>query len=185
MISLPALVVLLVAGFFLIRALPAVIWKVALGIFGLLAACELIVALALLVALIPGCDQDCLPDIPVQVETLWADERSPSNSPAQISGDDASAIDPIDLSDDHRSPAQYAAQRDEIERQWHAAELERRLWHAGSLAGGVFIWLAIATAYLKLDLHSSGRHRGRLRLAAATALALATAAATWAWTQPL
>lgn len=82
-------------------------------------------------------------------------------------------------------PAQYEQERAEIERLWHDAELERRLWHAGSLAGGLFAWLAIAAAYLKFDLRSAGQYRGRLRLATAGALTLATAAAAWAWTQPL
>jgi hypothetical protein len=185
MISLPGLLVLLIAGFFLLRAVPAVIWKVMLGIAGVLAACELIVTLALVMALLPGWRPDCSIDIQQQTDYLWADERVPSASPIRPAEVKESAIRPIDLSDDHPSPAQYAAQRAEIERQWHDAELERRLWHAGSLAGGLFALLAIATAYLKLDLQNSGRYRTRLRLAAAGALALTTAAAAWAWTQPL
>ena len=39
----------------------------------------------------------------------------------------------------------------------------------GSLAGGLFAWLVVATAYLKIDLVSSGRYRGRLRMAAGSA----------------
>jgi hypothetical protein len=185
MISLPGLLVLLIAGFFLLRAVPAVIWKIMIGILSALAACELIVALALVMALLPGWHQDPWIDIQQQTDYLWADERVPSESPIRPAEVKESAIRPIDLSDDHPSPVQYAAQRAEIERQWHDAELERRLWHAGSLAGGLFVILAIAAAYLKLDLHSSGRYRTRLRLAAAGALVLTTAAAAWIWTQPL
>jgi hypothetical protein len=82
-------------------------------------------------------------------------------------------------------PAQLERERAEIERLWQEAELERRLWHTGSVAGGVFIWLAIATAYLKFDLQTAGHYRNRLRLGAAAAALVGMAGSVWAWTIPL
>jgi hypothetical protein len=179
-----SLLVLLIAGVLLIRAIPAGLWAMVLGIVGALTACGLVVVLFVLLAWVPSWHPP-RPGILPQVDYLWADERASSESPARPAEIKESAIRPIDLSDDRQSPAQYAAERAEIERLWHDAELERRLWHAGSVAGGLFAWLAVATAYLNFDLRSSGRYRGRLRLAAATGVLLATAAAAWAWMQPL
>ncbi|HEX4149332.1 MAG TPA: hypothetical protein VHY20_10105 [Pirellulales bacterium] len=79
-------------------------------------------------------------------------------------------------------PVQYQRERAEIERQWQEAELARRLWHTGSVAGAVFLWLAVATAYLKLDLQTAGRYRRQLRAGAAAAGLAGTLASAWAWT---
>ncbi|REK09882.1 MAG: hypothetical protein DWQ37_17390 [Planctomycetota bacterium] len=60
-------------------------------------------------------------------------------------------------------------------RQWHDAEVTRRLWYAGGGAALLLALLSTFYGYLQLDMRTGGAHKGRLQLAA-TLVALIVAA---------
>lgn len=67
--------------------------------------------------------------------------------------------------------------RSELTRRWHQTMVNTRLVRLALICGTVLGLLAVATAYLKLDLRTAGQVRGRLKLGAAAAILLVLAAA--------
>lgn len=180
-----AVAVVAILALSLVHGVPPGFWRKVLAVVGVLFAGELLLVAGLLTATVPGLRHTAWRPIRRQVEHFWHASHDPWCTTAVAAEASAAPAPAATDSEAPLTPAEYAAERAEIERIWQQNEIQRRLWHAGGIAGGLLGWLAIVVAYLKLDLASVGRYRGRLRVAAATAGTLATAAAAWAWTQPL
>lgn len=177
---------LLLAGVVVLRAFSRSVLVFVLAVLGSIAASYLVLVFLVLSLMIPSWHRCIWRPIERRVNHLMLRHgRPPLKIAAMAAEPDRTHAVPAEQADGSLTSSEFALQRAEIERQWQQGEIERRLWHAGSLSGGLLAWLLVAATYFKLDLASDGRYRNRLRLASAAGLSLATAAAAWAWTVPI